>query len=247
MICKTVKNIFLISCLLALTGCVYLRLYDLKGQLTSFDENFAIEHREGIPTLLFKDPVMKADDVVWMTGLEPTEVKQSGDTEVRTFVFNLVRFADAKPGPYDELVFTMEFVKNRLTAMAFPPQFKEFLTPDIFAEMFEPIANADIRKDQKQTEWSWREMYIEIPSYSRLVHFLGMPSVELASDELLKMTYAYDLEGHPENSDIQPAWNMVYHVRNSGLRMTDVLCSVGHLQVLIDVSGEDKTVNIERR
>ena len=56
--------------LLGLSGCVYLRLLEFKGQLSNFDENFSVDLEEGL-SITFLNPVILQKDM-WKIGLPPT-------------------------------------------------------------------------------------------------------------------------------------------------------------------------------
>ena len=61
------------------SGCVYLRLLELKRQLAAFERNFTLETSEGV-RLGFLRPVLLTRDIRWL-GLKPETVQQTGEIE----------------------------------------------------------------------------------------------------------------------------------------------------------------------
>jgi hypothetical protein len=114
----------LIGLTLLLTGCVYLRLLELKRQLANFDDYFAVDESEGLE-LRFRKPVLRANDVEFL-GFTPAERKKSGSVE--QWHFRWVK----DPAPGDALGATYEqtadfvFVNRRLAAVVVPERFFAF-------------------------------------------------------------------------------------------------------------------------
>jgi len=60
---------------LLLSGCVYLRLLRFKAQLERFDQYVAVEQREDRMIFLFREPVLRGEDLVFLAGAEPQRVE----------------------------------------------------------------------------------------------------------------------------------------------------------------------------
>lgn len=239
--------LLLAGCLL-LTGCVYLRLYSLKGQLSDFMEHFEVVQQDsGRPSLVFKDPLMKPGDIVWLTGLEPTHTQGTDEQATRFYYFDKLGPAPVQTGRHHRLMVTMAYTNDALHKMTFPSHYSSFLTQVNIREMFEPISDADIRRDQKQTEWTWQEMHIEIPTYEKLLHYLGPPTEETSSPEFRTVSYRYQLEKMDPESPYAPGWEMVFRVFQDDQRVSDVDALFGRFRVKINLAGEDKSVNLERK
>ena len=58
-------NIFLVllTIVLFLTGCVFVRMMKIKSQLNDFESNFELNDNNGL-TLVFLNPELLADDVL---------------------------------------------------------------------------------------------------------------------------------------------------------------------------------------
>jgi len=74
-----VTALVLMVATLLLSGCVYLRLLELKLQLGKFDEYFALQTNDGL-AIICHTPVLRTDDVRWI-GLKPESTKKLGRAE----------------------------------------------------------------------------------------------------------------------------------------------------------------------
>ena len=68
--------------LLPLSGCVYLRLLQIKKQLLEFDRNFSLSGRSSL-VIEFKNPVLYAKDARFLIGADPLS-RTPGDEETDT-------------------------------------------------------------------------------------------------------------------------------------------------------------------
>jgi len=238
--------LFGVLLLAGLSGCVYLRLHKLKAQLADFQKFFTVDNT-GRPALMFNQPIIHEADVSWLTGLYPSKRQDHGAVVTNLYHFTKMLDTNSVQGAYDELIFTLEYDRDKLHRITFPMQFRGFLTETNFYEMLSPIRDASTDRGSKKTEWTWREMYIQIPSYERLCHYLGKPSVSTNTEKTRDPFFRYTLKGHHEDARFELPLRMDYRVWQYNNRMYDVTCNVGRLFVYIDVSKEDKLVKIDIR
>jgi hypothetical protein len=112
----------LILLTLTLTGCVYLRLLQLKLQLRDFDRNFDVQTTEGL-TLTMKNPVLLDDDIEEFFHWRPETRKKIGSAERWEFRWTKDRVsADGDRQPV-ELSFDLLFVEHKLTKLHVPETF----------------------------------------------------------------------------------------------------------------------------
>jgi hypothetical protein len=231
----------------SMSGCVYYRLYKLKAQLSNFQNYFTVDN-SGRPAVLFKQPIIHEADVEWLTGLSPSKRQADGDAVTNVYHFTKIIETNAVPSAYHELIFTFEYEQGRLHRITLPLQFSGFLTETNFMEMLAPIRDAKTDHTDKKTEWTWREMYIQIPNYDRICHYLGKPSLTSSNAVTRDPLFRYTLKGHLQpDPRFEFPWRMDYRVWNYNNRMYDVDVNVGRLFVYIDVSKEDKVVKMDIR
>jgi hypothetical protein len=243
---KRLISIALAACLLStMSGCVYYRLFKLKAQLANFEKYCSVDN-SGRPAVMFKKPIIHEADVEWLTGLLPSKRQASGDAVTNVYHFVKMIETNALPSAYHELIFTFEYEQDRLNRITFPIQFSSFLTKTNFMEMLGPIRSAKTDHADKKTEWTWREMYIKIPSYDRICEHLGKPSLTSSNALTRDPFFRYALKGgHLPDPRFEFPLRMDYRVWNYNNRMYDVVCNVGRVFVYIDVSKEDKIVKMD--
>ena len=71
---KLIKRSLILAVMLLLAGCVWLRLLEIKNQLSAFEENFRVEITEQHFIVHFLDPVLLSDDFVYLSKLHPSRI-----------------------------------------------------------------------------------------------------------------------------------------------------------------------------
>src|SRR3989304_8582242 len=73
---KQVTIYLVLSLIILTTGCVLLRLLEVKRQLNDFNNYFQINDQNGF-SLVFLNPTLHTDDILWLAKRPPTskEVK----------------------------------------------------------------------------------------------------------------------------------------------------------------------------
>ena len=115
---RRISAVALATCALLLSGCVYLRLYELKKQIERFDEFFGLQTSDGL-VLRCNTPVLKTGDVRWI-GLKPESVRTLGSAEQWQ-----LRWVKESPGGVTErieydIVLELGFANDRLTRVKIP-------------------------------------------------------------------------------------------------------------------------------
>ncbi|MCH9699100.1 MAG: hypothetical protein K0U68_13450 [Gammaproteobacteria bacterium] len=132
--CKTLLStiILLLLCLL-LSGCVYLRLLELKNQFNEFDDYIIIKKDAGF-SLYFKQPILEKTDILNLSKLSPTQILSDDDGEIWTYHFDKIHNPDQHIHQPVSLVFRFRFnQQDKLQQWFFPDEFLA-IVPDEFLE-----------------------------------------------------------------------------------------------------------------
>lgn len=137
----------LLAMTLLLTGCVYLRLLEVKRQLANFDRYFAVEESAGLE-VRFRKPVLRDEDVMFL-GLVPAERIRTGSAE--RWRFRWVK--DPAPGDAPGLRYeqTAEFVfaNQRLASVLIPEQFFAFFPKSRVIASLRSIGQASVDRRRR--------------------------------------------------------------------------------------------------
>jgi hypothetical protein len=100
---------------LLLSGCVYLRLLQLKRQLADFDANFSVQLTSGLRLNCLK-PVVLADDLRFI-GFYPANTKQLGAAEQWTIRWVKEPAANVREAQKYEIGFDLFFTEQKFSAL----------------------------------------------------------------------------------------------------------------------------------
>ena len=125
-------GLFLI--IITLSGCILFRMLEVRDQLNNFDVNFDLNDERGL-TLVFKNPVLLSDDVIWLMKGSPVSVKPEQEGQLWTYVFEK-QYASSQDedGAYD-IPIVMVMKDDKLTEVSFPERFLKNLSIPLLKKM----------------------------------------------------------------------------------------------------------------
>jgi hypothetical protein len=131
-----------IALALCFSGCVYLRLLQLKLQLANFDRNFALVTDRGLQ-LRSLEPVLLASDIRWL-GFEPASTRRSGNVEQWTVRW-VTQPADkaADKGSF-EIAFELSFTDGRLSAFTLAEKYFSLLPMDVVVATIKSLGSGKV-------------------------------------------------------------------------------------------------------
>lgn len=180
--------------LLTLSGCVYLRLLEFKGQLGDFEENFTVDVTNGL-SITFLDPVILEDDM-WKIGLPPTlqEVNAAGVTWI--LVFDKLAGEGAPASIGDEVRITLRFVNDKLAGFAVGEELFAFIPKAAVLNTLSSLGELEIsltRRKARLTVDRGSGPGFPMPNKTEIEGTLGPASSEEVDDGHSILTYSYRL------------------------------------------------------
>ena len=163
---------------LLLSGCVYLRLYELKKQLDRFEEFFALQASDGL-AIICHSPVLRTGDVRWI-GLKPESVRTLGSAEEWTV--RLIK--QLPPGVTERLQYDigleLGFAHEKLTRMKIPEHYFSVMPKHFLVGVIRSLGGGKISKTQKKIDATVAAAEVaaarpDLPSIDKL---LGRPTAE---------------------------------------------------------------------
>lgn len=177
-------------CLL-LSGCVYLRLLELKQQLGKFDQYFTLRTDDGL-ALACREPVLKRGDVRWI-GIKPEHVKKLGLAEQWQ-----VRWVKQLPDGVKEaieydIIVELTFADDRLTRLAIPERYFAVMPKPFLVGVIKSLGRGQVDKSQKKIEAavSAEEIAAARPKLPSIDKLLGKPSEEHEEGTMTITRYRY--------------------------------------------------------
>lgn len=183
----------LVALSLLLSGCVYLRLLQLKRQLADFDRNFTLVTTAGV-RLNFLNPMLFADDVRWL-GFEPATVRTLGQAEQWHVRWLKQPAANVRePGTF-EIAFDLFFADGKLTGLSIPDHYFSVLPKEVVVSGIKSLGAANVDKKQRsiesQVRLALKDESQPWPTRATLASVLGSPTEELTADHSLTWRYHF--------------------------------------------------------
>lgn len=217
------RPLAIVLILLCLSGCVWLRMLQVKNQLARFDDFFLVDVDEGFH-LHFQQPVLFGKDLIYLAKMEPSRETALADGAHWSFIF----IKEPVEG-YDAPIardFTFDVYINdedRLQTFSFAPEFLEITPADFLENSIRALATANINRRLRHlhadTE-SLAQVKLTPPTREHILHILGTPHEADEEDETWQLTYLYKLlpsSGDLEQSEAKATMEMTFDKTNDRL------------------------------
>ena len=232
---RNTPQLALILILLLTSGCVLVRMIKVKNQLNDFDKNFELHDQRGL-TLVFKNPVLGSNDIVWLMKGEPSDSKKIEKGELWTYVFEKEYVASKdEEGNYDiPMIMVMEY--GKLAEISFPERFLKNLSIPLLKKMFASMGNADVSKLRRSATSKFQsEDASDIPTAENVVETLGKPySIENSGEES-KYSYLYYLkkpEGDTGKKNFK--FDMEFTIKNEDKSLLQAKGTIRGIKIALD-------------
>jgi hypothetical protein len=192
---------------LCLSGCVWLRLLDVREQLKDFDRYFLVSDPPGL-ALTFREPVLLADDLKVLLKAGPTgsatipalepALEDGGEQ-----TFQIYRFQKALSvlGPEEEtaerhLELRTHLINGTLVTVTFPPAVFRAIDRDLAIALLRAMGRAKVDTAQQSAETSLpSDVSVPPPPTRAALHELfGCPNaVGIGKDGFYQESFLYQL------------------------------------------------------
>ena len=179
------------SLALLLSGCVYLRLLELKKQLGQFDQFFGLQTKDGL-SLVCYTPVLRTSDIRWI-GLIPEKTKTLGRAEQ----WQVRWVKQLAPGVREEIEYDIAlelgFVEEKLTRVAIPERYFAILPKAFLVGVIKSLGGGRIDKSGKAIDAtvSAAEVAAARPNLPSIDKLLGQPTEERVDGANTIVRYRY--------------------------------------------------------
>ncbi len=175
-------------------------MLDVRDQLNDFETNFDLNDDRGL-TLVFKNPVLMSDDVIWLMKGSPVSVKPEQEGQLWTYVFQKQYLTSQEEGDEYDIPILMVMEDDKLTEVTFPERFLNNLSIPLLKKMLASMGNADISKFSRSASSKYEgDDPNEIPTSDNVQETLGIPYEIEDLGENSKLSYLYYLEDAQGNA-----------------------------------------------
>ncbi|HZP61084.1 MAG TPA: hypothetical protein VFB27_12235 [Opitutaceae bacterium] len=174
---------------LLLSGCVYLRLLELKNQLADFDHFFAIRSSPGL-TLICQEPVLLVDDMDFF-GLAPEWQTRLG-VAMRWHLRWIKDYAAPGERPDDyEVMADFTFVEGKLKSVHLPERVFTFVPKSLVLSALRSLGHASVNKSSQSARAAITPADNTPLTRADLRRFLGAPLEERNDNGVVRLHYRY--------------------------------------------------------
>ncbi len=230
------------------SGCVYWRLNQFRNHLSAFPDHFRVEESD-LPRIVALRPVLKPDDLGWLSGLAASETIESNGDKVERYHYRkqYMDAADDEAGAYDMLLSLYFNERGRAEVFEAPAQFASILTEENFDHVFGPMKDGMIERDRHATGWWWEQQRLNIPNREDIRFFFGVPSYTEPGETLSSYHYAYVLDGNEQRwnpTEWDAYTRFIFDPETEQVLFSETF--KGRLHIVVDLRGERNLVQIER-
>jgi hypothetical protein len=182
---------------LLLSGCVYLRLLELKHQLADFDRNFTLQTTDGL-RMNFLHPVLLMDDVRFL-GFEPATVRRVGAAEQWHLKWvKQVPAGSSEKGKF-EIAFDLTFTEGKLSGLNISESYFAFMPKQLVIGMIKGVGGANVDKRKRTVEGNVDLAGADLPWPTRqsVSGMLGVPTEEHTEGERIIARYHCTIAAEP--------------------------------------------------
>jgi hypothetical protein len=174
-----------------LSGCVYLRLLELKLQLGRFDEHFTLQTTDGL-ALICLHPVVRSGDVRWL-GIKSESIQQVGHAaQWRIRWVKQLPAGETEAVEYD-IVVDLTFTDDRLTRLSIPERYFAVMPKDFLVGVVKSLGRGRVDAGGKRIEATVTAAAVAAtrPRLPALHRLLGRPTETKTDGPRTTVRYRY--------------------------------------------------------
>jgi hypothetical protein len=192
-----------------LSGCLYLRLLEVKYHLHTFDGYVAVKNRGGL-SLIFLKPVLLKEDLLFLARRHPTHADESLHETRWQYLFLKQLPGREKEKVVFDVPVDLLFQNNRLSKVTFPERFSENLPEPFVIAGLKALGRSEINLTTRSAHSAFRNRDVldplNIPTKQAILKLLGKPCKEEKEDNCLVFTYRYRLKPGEKDEKKGPAY-----------------------------------------
>jgi len=181
----------LLACSVFFSGCVYLRLLELKNQLAKFDEYFELDAHDGLK-VTFKKPVLRDEDLESFFGVKPESREHIGTADRWHFRFIKESAPEDLPGRTYEVKMDFLFTNHKLAKLVVPEELFALVPKSIAIAGMRGFGKARVDREKRSVAGRVEEQVnFEVMEKSKLLASLGQPVETKGTEERPEWRYRF--------------------------------------------------------
>ncbi|MGZ8242300.1 hypothetical protein [Methylomagnum sp.] len=191
---------------LSLSGCVWLRLLEIKGQLADFDNHVRVEVADRHFILHLHHPVLTSEDFMYLTKLRPSRSETLPQGH-RDFLDFRIDPAATKKQAAKTISFALSYSpEHKLAAFDFSPLFLEMAPPIFLEASIRALGSAKVDQGKKQLKvdpGDLPKLSAQLPHRQDILNVMGPPAEDFPHEGLRILLYRFKAEAEPVEPDYE--------------------------------------------
>jgi len=211
----------LLLAITSLSGCVYLRLLEIKRQLADFGRHCTLEYRDAL-VVVFREPVLLKEDILYLAKKGPTMAEETPRHSMWQyhFVKQYPPRQEGEGGVFDVPV-RLFFDEHKMNMGALPARFYELMPRDFILEAIRAIGHAQVNPVTRYAEGRFHGKQnntpIPLPRKQDLLRLMGRPYSVEDSGRDCTLSFLYSLQrGKTDPSPPSEAWARLTFSKEGG-------------------------------
>ena len=201
------SRLLLLAMMLMLSGCVWLRLLEIKNQLADFDENVRIEVADQHFIVHLLKPVLFSDDFVYLSKLRPSRIEKEPQGSYRWYL-DFHMDPTRTPEQKTKIVsFIMTYnAEHRLAAFDFSPLFVEMAPPQFLEASIRSLGVGKVDQGKKQLKVDPEDLpklTAKLPKTADITKVMGPPYQEGRDDGMKVLLYRFKAASQPVDKEYE--------------------------------------------
>jgi hypothetical protein len=195
----------------SLSGCVYLRLLEIKRQLADFERHFSLEYRDAL-VVVSREPVLLKEDILYLARNRPSRAEEGPRHSMWQYYFvkQYPPRQEEEGGGFDVPV-RLFFDKDKLYMGALPARYFKLMPRAFIIEALSAIGRAQVNPITRYAEGRFtmkiKKWGDPLPRRQDFLKLMGRPYSIDNTDEDTTLSFLYSLQrGGPDPSPPSAAW-----------------------------------------
>ncbi len=204
---RSLSRLLFLVMAVTLSGCVWLRLLEIKNQLADFDENVRVEVADRHFILHLLDPVLLSEDFVYLSKLHPSRIEKLPQGSYRWYLDFHMDPAKTKEQKAKMVSFIMTYThQHRLASFDFSPLFVEMAPPQFLEASIRSLGVGKVDQSKKQLKVdpeNLPRLTARLPKTADITGVMGPPTNKGTEDGLKVLLYRFKADSQPVDKEYE--------------------------------------------
>jgi len=232
-----------LAALTALSGCVYIRLLQVKRQLAEAELHVRLATQDGL-TLTFSHPVLLPEDILFLARRRPSRMQEIGSKTRWIYSFVKKERNGGQNANRFDVPVDLSFFKGKLCQARLPERFGRVLTSAYLLRSIKAVGHASVDVSPRRVRGhapseDSNRAGTRLPSRRDILELFGPPYREHLSPGDRQIHYRYSLlPGEDDPEEKASRARLVFHFRRPDGRLLRVKARFAGITLLLSYPEE---------